>query len=146
MLHLKFTFKIYLYYQPGTTQPWIIAEKSGNILAAYCNCGRLSQNMNSCQSHSLAINAAGRLEKSRTVTQEASYWMLRSNVKEVTYSKLKDVDFTSATIMKRILNSKLFQTLVRQLQLQPLPFVEPPNNLEMNALSQKLHDTGAICQ
>ena len=44
-----------------------------------------------------ASDAAVRLEKSHTVTQEASYWMLPSNVEEVTYSKLKDTDFTSAT-------------------------------------------------
>ena len=48
--------------------------------------------------------------------------------------------------MKRILNSKLSQTPIRQLQYQPLPFVGPPNDVEMNTLFQKLHDTGAICQ
>nr|XP_047140517.1 uncharacterized protein LOC124815766 [Hydra vulgaris] len=124
-------------------QPWIIAEKSGNILAAHCNCmAGLAETCTHVSATLFAIDASVRLEKSRTVTEEAAYWMLPSNVKEVKYSRLKDINFTSATNMKRILDSKLSQTPVRQYQLLPLPFVEPPNATEMNNFFQILHDTG----
>ncbi|XP_065651315.1 uncharacterized protein LOC136079507 [Hydra vulgaris] len=125
-------------------QPWIIAEKSGNILAAHCNCmAGLAETCTHVSATLFAIDASVRLEKSRTVTEEAAYWMLPSNVKKVTYSRLKDIDFTSATTMKKNLDNKLSQTPIRQYYLQPLPFVEPPNTTEMNNLFQKLHDTGA---
>nr|XP_047129247.1 uncharacterized protein LOC124809277 isoform X2 [Hydra vulgaris] len=125
-------------------QAWIIAEKSGNILAAHCNCmASLAKTCTHVSATLFAIDASVSLENSRTVTEEAAYWRLPSNVKEVKYSRLKNIDFTSATTTKRNLDNMLSQTPVRQYYLQPLPFVEPPNATEMNNLFQKLHDTGA---
>ena len=74
--------------------PWIIAEPSGKVVAAHCNC---TSGLGECCSHvgSLlwAIEAGVRIRDSMTVTQRKAYWVLPSTVREVPYAPMRSINF-----------------------------------------------------
>lgn len=74
--------------------PWIIAEPSGKILCAHCDC---MVGLGECCSHVAsvlwAIEAGVRIRDSMTVTQKKAYWVMPSAMKDVPYAPVKCIDF-----------------------------------------------------
>ncbi len=74
--------------------PWIIAEPSGKIVTAHCNCvAGLGETCSHVASLLWAIEAGVRIRDSMTVTQKTAYWVTPNGIKDVPYAPVKDVDF-----------------------------------------------------
>jgi putative phage-type endonuclease len=83
-------------------RPWVVAEKSGTVAAAHCNCmAGLGEACTHIAALLFAIDATVRIRDSKTVTDEKAYWLLPSDMKKVSYEPLKNIDFTSAATAKR---------------------------------------------
>lgn len=77
-------------------KPWILSEKSGDIILAHCDCmAGLSEACSHIGALLFATEAGSRMSKSTTCTQEKSKW-LPTHVKKVPYLPVSDVDFSSA--------------------------------------------------
>ncbi|XP_065658127.1 uncharacterized protein LOC136082640 [Hydra vulgaris] len=74
--------------------PWIISEKSGNIVCAHCNC--LAGLGESC-SH---------VRSSKICTDEKAYWLLPSS-KKIEFKPVSDIDFTSPESLQCNINNKV---------------------------------------
>ena len=76
--------------------PWIIVEKSGNILCVHCNC---TAGLGECCSHVGTVlfydEFEVNLRDSKTCTEERAYWLL-PGYKQVKYKPVADFNFTSA--------------------------------------------------
>ena len=74
--------------------PWVIAEPSGLICCAHCDC---MAGLGECCSHvaSLlwAIEAGVRVRDSMTVTEKKAYWVMPNGVKDVPYAPVKCIKF-----------------------------------------------------
>ena len=87
--------------------PWIIAEQDGCILAAHCTCtAGLGEACTHVTALLCAVESSVKLRDSKTVTDEKSYWLLPASVKGVWYKEIREMDFTSAKTMKKILDRK----------------------------------------
>ena len=74
--------------------PWIIAECGGKILSGHCDCmAGLGETCSHVGSLLWAIEAGVRMRDSLTVTQKKAYWVIPPSVKEVSYSRIKDMNF-----------------------------------------------------
>ena len=89
-----------------------------------------------------AIDATVRREKAKTVTQEASYWMLPGSIDKVPFSRIEDIDFTSARRLKRKLDCTLSNTPLMPKQRQKLPDIPEPSDNEIELQYQLLWQTG----
>ena len=73
---------------------WLIAEKGGNVLTAHCNCmAGLGESCSHVGALLFSVEAAVKLKKSQTVTQEKSYW-LPAAVQKVEGKQVQDIEFT----------------------------------------------------
>ena len=73
--------------------PWVIAEPSGKILCAHCDC---MVGLGGCvhvASLLWAIEAGVWIRDSMTVTQKNAYWVMSSGVKDVPYAHIKSIKF-----------------------------------------------------
>ena len=85
--------------------PWVVAEPSGKIVAAHCNC---MAGLGECCSHVASLlwacEAGARIRDSMTVTQKSAYWVMPSGMKDIPYAPVKEMDFTrkkkSATMIE----------------------------------------------
>ena len=76
---------------------WLIAEKGGKIISAHCDCmAGLGEACTHIAATLFWVHATVRIRETKTVTQEKAYWMLPTGVKKIAYSRLSDIDFTSA--------------------------------------------------
>lgn len=74
--------------------PWIIAEESGKIVSAHCDCmAGLGESCSHVASLLWAIESGVRIRDSMTVTQKKAYWVIPNGVKEVPYAPVKNMDF-----------------------------------------------------
>ena len=87
-----------------------------------------------------AVNTFVRIEKAKTVTEEAAYWSIPGNVDKVRFSAIEDIDFTAPKTMKRNLDCLLSSTPKPQ-QKRLKPKVNEPSDDEMNILFNDLHKT-----
>ena len=79
--------------------PWIIVEKSGNILCAHCNCmAGLGEYCSHVGTVLFYVEFAVNLRDSKTCTEEKAYWLL-PGYKKVEYKPLPDIDFTSLQLL-----------------------------------------------
>ena len=87
--------------------PWVIAEPSGKILCAHCDC---TAGLGECCSHvgSLlwAVEAGVQIRDSMRVTQKKAYWVMPHGVKDIPYAPIKGINFVGE---KRSITA--FQTL-----------------------------------
>lgn len=122
--------------------PWIIIEPEGKVLSAHCN--RMA-GLGECCTHVAAllfsIEATVIVRNSKTVTEDKAYW-LPASVKRVSYSALKDIDFTSAKTKKKNRECKLTGTPVTPRELQELRAVNPPSDDELASFLHRLSATG----
>lgn len=74
--------------------PWVVAEESGKIVAAHCDCmAGLGESCSHVASLLFAIESGVRIRDSMTVTQKKAYWVMPTGVKEVQYAPVKDIGF-----------------------------------------------------
>ena len=65
-------------------KPWVIADTSGVIHAAHCDCmAGLGEACSHVGSLLFYLEAASRINSSKTVTQEKAYWLLPSSIDKV---------------------------------------------------------------
>lgn len=88
---------------------WIIANKEGVIASAHCfNClAGLGESCSHIASVLFYIEAWTQIHGKLACTQVKCTWLLPTYVKEVPYSKVKDIDFRSARRMKVELDKKI---------------------------------------
>ena len=127
-------------------QPWIIADKDGSILAAHCNCmAGLGEACTHVAALLFAVEATVKLRDAKTVTQEKAYWLLPNSVKGVSYKQCREIDFTSATTLKKKLDVVLDNCTVtpsRTGKKTSLQIPEPTEN-ELSSLFHSLHESGS---
>ena len=79
--------------------PWIIVEKSGNILCAHCSCmAGLGEYCLHVGTVLFYVEFAVNLRDSKTCTEEKAYWLL-PGYKKVEYKPVPDIDFTSLQLL-----------------------------------------------
>nr|XP_002158196.2 uncharacterized protein LOC100211323 [Hydra vulgaris] len=87
--------------------PWIISEKSGNIVCAHCNCmAGLGESCSHVGAVLFHIECAVKIRNSKTCTDEKAYWLLPSS-KKIEFKPVSDIDFTSPKSLQCNLNNKV---------------------------------------
>lgn len=88
---------------------WIITEKQGTVLSAHC-CG-CKAGLGECCSHVASVlfylEAWTKINGKLSCTQVKCSWILPSYVNEVEYSRVRNINFTSAKKMKADLDATL---------------------------------------
>ena len=75
--------------------PWIIAESTGKVISAHCDCmAGLGESCSHVASLLWAIESGVRIRDSMTVTQKKAYWVIPNGIKDVPYSRVRDIEFT----------------------------------------------------
>ncbi|WAR23894.1 ING2-like protein, partial [Mya arenaria] len=121
--------------------PWLISEKNGSILASHCDCmAGLGEVCTHVASLMFSIDETVRLRDART-----NWWIIPSAVKGVSYSMIKDIDFTSMRSLKRKYENvrgdipSYPQSSTTQKHLKDVP---TPTDAELNGFFSKLSATG----
>ncbi|XP_061670303.1 uncharacterized protein LOC133497991 [Syngnathoides biaculeatus] len=124
-------------------RPWIIAQKDGEILTAHCTCKTgLDKTCSHIEALLYAVEAAVQIRDSKTMTEEAAYWLLPTAVSNVKYSEVRNIDFRSRQTMKRKMNvARTGSPSVSPESTQKLPSVLPPTDEESDAFLAKLKET-----
>ena len=88
---------------------WIIAESDGTILSAHClGCkAGLAESCSHVASVLFYIEAVTRIQGKLACTQTKCTWILPTYVREVPYSKVRDIDFSSAKKLKKTLDQRI---------------------------------------
>ncbi|XP_014679849.1 PREDICTED: uncharacterized protein LOC106819776 [Priapulus caudatus] len=119
--------------------PWLICEKEGTVLSGHCTCmagiGEVCSHVGALL---FAVEAAVKIRNSRTVTEEKCYW-LPSAVTKVQYKTIQEIDFTSAKMMKKQLDSVVSGSPVTpSAKPKKLPAVNEPTAAELSELFSAL--------
>lgn len=86
---------------------WFLAENSGTVIAAHCDCmAGLCEGCSHVGAILFAVEAGVRMRDSSTCTQEKSKWILPSHVREIPYLPVSEIDFTSAKRKHNLLLEK----------------------------------------
>ncbi|XP_078382523.1 uncharacterized protein LOC144665209 [Oculina patagonica] len=88
---------------------WMIVEKDGTIISAHClGCkAGLAESCSHVASAMFYIEAVTRIQGKLACTQAKCTWILPTYVTEVPYSKVRDIDFSSAKKLKSALEQKI---------------------------------------
>ena len=128
--------------------PWIIAEKDGKVIASHCDCtAGLGEACTHIASLLYAVDGTVKVRDSRTVTQEPAYWLLPASVKKVSYSEVRDINFSSAKAMKKQFDSQLDNVSAAP---GPVPtstkkgkkVITPPTEADLQLFYRNLHAAG----
>ncbi|XP_053392305.1 uncharacterized protein LOC128554988 [Mercenaria mercenaria] len=83
-------------------RPWVIVDTTGVVDTAHCDCmAGLGEACSHVGSLLFYLEAAARINASKTVTQEKAHWLLPRSIDKVPYSMISDIDFTSAETKKK---------------------------------------------
>ena len=89
---------------------WIIVTNEGPILSAHCMAGCMA-GLGECCSHIASmlfyVECWTRIHGKLACTEVKCAWLLPSTVKDIRYSKAKDINFTSATKLKSDLDTSI---------------------------------------
>ncbi|KAJ8017633.1 hypothetical protein HOLleu_44819 [Holothuria leucospilota] len=92
----------------AATRPWIIAENSGKVVSANCDCkAGLGGTCTHVSALLFMVEASVRIRGTKTVTQEKAYWLLPSSISTVPFAPVSDIDFTSASRKRQLLDSAI---------------------------------------
>ncbi|EDO30929.1 predicted protein [Nematostella vectensis] len=81
---------------------WFLAEKSGEVIVAHCNCmAGLSEACSHIGALLFAVQAGARMLSSTTCTQEKGKWIMPSYVKEIPYMPVSEMGLTSAKRLRK---------------------------------------------
>ena len=88
---------------------WVITESNGTILAAHClGCkAGLAESCSHIASVLFYIEAWIRINGKLACTQVKCSWLLPTYVNEVSYERVKDIDFSSSKKLKENLDQKI---------------------------------------
>ncbi len=131
--------------------PWVIAEVSGKIISAHCDCmAGLGESCSHVASLLWAIESGVRIRDSMTVTEKKSYWVLPAGVKEVPYAPVKSIDFVGKKRSFAALHSLDFRhstsptpsssSTCRSASRSPtpVPILKPPTQEEVTGFFSEL--------
>ena len=124
-------------------RPWVIAEGCGTIQSAHCTCmAGLGEACSHIGALLFYIDAAVKIKKSKTVTEEPAYWKLPSGLQKVQYKPVKDLNFQSAKAMKKSLDINIIAgNTPKRLRGMALPDVPLPTEGEISTFLRKLHSS-----
>ena len=98
---------------------WVITHKDGTIICAHCT-GCMA-GLGECCSHIASvlfyIETCTRINGKLSWTQVKCTWLLPTYVKEVTYDKVKNINFTSARKLKTNLDNSIERLDQSELQM-----------------------------
>ena len=124
-------------------KPWLIAQKSGKVVAAHCNCvAGLGETCTHVSALMFYIDAKVRIRDSQTVTQVPAYWKLPSSVKDAAYLPVCQIDFTSAKTKKRQLDALVDGSLPSKYVPSKASKVPATTKTELDSLFEQLDKTG----
>ena len=88
---------------------WIITESEGAIISAHCSGCKagLAESCSHVASAMMYIECWARINGKMACTQVKCSWLLPTYVNEVTYERVRDIDFTSAKKLKENLDIKM---------------------------------------
>ena len=88
---------------------WIITESEGAIISAHCSGCKagLAESCSHVASAMMYIECWARINGKMACTQVKCSWLLPTYVNEVTYERVRDIDFTSAKKLKENLDIKI---------------------------------------
>ncbi|XP_041376642.1 uncharacterized protein LOC121389093 [Gigantopelta aegis] len=126
-------------------RPWVISHKDGVVKGTHCTCmAGLGEACTHIAALLFSIEATVRIRNSATVTERPAYWMLPAAIKNVPYSQLTDINFTSAKGLKRKLDDNIDQ-IYETPQASTSAVCSkllPPSPHELDTLFKELHSTG----
>ena len=128
-------------------RPWFVAEHSGKVLCAHCDCmAGLGESCTHVSALLFFVDTAVRIWDTRTVTQEPAYWKIPTSGGDqgIAYLPLTKIDFTSAKSRKRNLDSSIDSNPDTTPTSQRTAHVIPePSDAEMSAFFNALAGTKA---
>ena len=95
---------------------WIIASKEGTVLSAHCmDCkAGLAESCSHVASILFYIEAWARIHEKLACTQVKCSWLLPKGIKDVPYSRVYDINFKSASVLKTTLDNKIDSLTVNE--------------------------------
>ena len=131
--------------QETPLQPWIIAEESGNIVSAHCNCmAGLGEACTHVGALLFAVEATVRLNEKTTVTQQKAYWVVPPKT-TTSYLPVCEIDFRSAKKKKYDLDKSINECDV-SICASPVPSkqtVRKVSSPELNLFYKELSNCGS---
>ena len=125
-------------------KPWLVAEKTGKILCAHCNCmAGLGETCTHVSALLFWIETTSRIRDSQTVTQAAAYWKLPPSLRDVHYLPTNEIDFTSAKTKKKRLDSLVCDNTATTPSKRQAKEVPSPTAGELSTLFQQLSLAGS---
>ena len=83
-------------------EAWVIAQSSGEILSAHCNClAGLAEVCTHIASLLFWTEISLKIIESSTVTDRAAFWVAPSNPSHLQPQKIQDIDFRAPKRKKR---------------------------------------------
>ena len=126
---------------------WIITENDGAIISAHCSSCKagLGESCSHVASAIIYIECWARINGKMACTQVKCSWLLPSYVTEVSYERVRDINFSSAKKLKENLDRKIDshdQNILSSHESQPLAQPSPsqlPSTEEMNKFYEELN-------
>lgn len=129
---------------------WIICQRTGEICCAHCNCmAGLGEVCTHVAAVLFFLETSTRLNERNTCTQEKCQWVVPGFQKEIPYSPVKAIDFTSARGKKTKIDSVL--SMASEPTQMPVSTPSPssntaavksPDSCELRSLFQTLSECG----
>ena len=106
---------------------WIIADTNRTVLSSHClGCKaglavRLAESCSHVASAMIYIGCWARVNRKMACTQVKCAWLLPTYVNEVSYARVKDIDFSSAKKLKENLDTRIdsLDTTCHECQVEP---------------------------
>ena len=104
---------------------WIITETEGTILSAHCSGCKagLAESCSHIASAIIYIECWACMNGKMACTQVKCSWLLPTYVNEVSYERVRDIDFPSAKKLKENLDNKIDSFNENRLTPHKLPFL-----------------------
>ena len=134
---------------------WIIASKEGTVFSAHCmDCkAGLAESCSHVASILFYIEAWARIHEKLTCTQVKFSWLLPKGMNDVPYSRVRDINFKSASALKARLDNKIDSLTVNESSIRsafqsdlcscgnaPYAYVQVPTIGKINDFYWKLND------
>lgn len=124
-------------------KPWVITEIEGAIVASHCDCmAGLGESCTHVAALLFYIEAAVKLHKSKTVTEEKAYWTLPPALKHINYTPANQVNFSHPNKLRKHFEKKLPDDQTSRAKLDQQSKIPKPSSEEIDELMQKIKDSG----
>ena len=133
---------------------WIIADTDGTILSAHClGCkAGLAESCSHVASAMFYIECWARVNSKMACTQVKCAWLLPTYVNEVSYARVRDIDFSSAKKLKENLDTRIdsLDTMMTNHHSQPSKATtaipsHPASKAEMDIFYEALNQCETAC-